>query len=97
MGEHPAMKERARYQRVAATDSTVLLLGESGTGKELFARAIHHSSPRARTTVRGLECAAIPEGWWKTNCSDTSAAHTRRGRAKDREDRAGASRHDFPG
>jgi two-component system, NtrC family, response regulator AtoC len=49
-------------QRVAATDSTVLLLGESGTGKELFARAIHHLSPRADHSFVALNCAAIPEG-----------------------------------
>src|SRR5579864_666880 len=48
VGEDPAMKEASQMtQRVAATDSTVLVLGESGTGKELFARAIHHLSPRA--------------------------------------------------
>src|SRR5215475_5584636 len=40
VGEHPSMKEASQItQRVAAADSTVLLLGESGTGKELFARA----------------------------------------------------------
>jgi len=63
VGEHPAMKEASQMtQRVAATDSTVLLLGESGSGKELFARAIHHLSPRAEQPFVALNCAAIPEG-----------------------------------
>jgi DNA-binding NtrC family response regulator len=63
VGEHPAMKELSqRVQRVAATDSTVLLLGESGTGKELVARAIHHLSPRRDHPFVALNCAAIPEG-----------------------------------
>src|SRR5271168_1403290 len=48
VGEHSSMKEASQItQRVASADSSVLLLGESGTGKELFARAIHHLSPRA--------------------------------------------------
>jgi DNA-binding NtrC family response regulator len=56
VGEHPTMKEASQMtQRVAATDSTVLLLGESGTGKELFARAIHHLSPRAEQPFRGAQ------------------------------------------
>ncbi|MGD0956743.1 MAG: sigma-54 dependent transcriptional regulator [Candidatus Acidiferrales bacterium] len=63
VGEHPTMKEASQMtQRVAATDSTVLLLGESGTGKELFARAVHHLSPRAEHPFVALNCAAIPEG-----------------------------------
>jgi DNA-binding NtrC family response regulator len=63
VGEHPTMKDASNMtQRVAATDSTVLLLGESGTGKELFARAVHHLSPRAEQAFVALNCAAIPEG-----------------------------------
>src|SRR5215469_2757683 len=63
VGEHPAMKDASQMtQRVAGTDSTVLLLGESGTGKELFARAIHHLSARNGQPFVALNCAAIPEG-----------------------------------
>jgi DNA-binding NtrC family response regulator len=63
VGEHPAMQEASQMvQRVAATDATVLLLGESGTGKELFARAVHHLSPRRDQPFVALNCAAIPEG-----------------------------------
>jgi len=63
VGEHPSLKEAGEMaQRVAATDSTVLLLGESGTGKELFARAIHHLSARSAAPFVALNCAAIPEG-----------------------------------
>lgn len=63
IGEHPLMKAAGQMvQRVAAADSTVLLLGESGTGKELFARAVHHLSPRREQAFVALNCAAIPEG-----------------------------------
>ena len=63
VGEHALLKEVSQQiQRVAAADSTVLLLGESGTGKELFARAVHHLSPRREQPFIALNCAAIPEG-----------------------------------
>jgi DNA-binding NtrC family response regulator len=47
-------------QRVAASDTSVLLQGESGTGKELFARAIHNLSPRKNKAFIPINCAAIP-------------------------------------
>src|SRR5260221_4601473 len=63
VGEHPSIREVSQQiQKVAATDSTCLLLGESGTGKELFALAIHHLSPRRDHPFVALNCAAIPEG-----------------------------------
>src|SRR3954463_15848575 len=62
LGEHPSMQAAAReLQRIAPSDSTVLLLGESGTGKELFARAIHQLSPRSSKPMVAVNCAAIPE------------------------------------
>ena len=62
VGESDAIKRAvAETQRVAATDATVLLLGESGTGKELFARAVHHLSPRRDEPFVAINCAAIPE------------------------------------
>jgi DNA-binding NtrC family response regulator len=61
VGESPRIVEVSHaIQRVAPTDSTVLLQGESGTGKELFARAIHQLSPRRDRPFVALNCAAIP-------------------------------------
>ncbi|MGH9465767.1 MAG: sigma-54-dependent transcriptional regulator [Terriglobales bacterium] len=51
----------AALQRIAATDTTALLLGESGTGKELFARAVHQLSTRSGEPYVAINCAAIPE------------------------------------
>ncbi len=51
----------ALIQKVAASNATVLLLGESGTGKELFARALHHKSPRRARPFVAINCAAIPD------------------------------------
>jgi DNA-binding NtrC family response regulator len=46
--------------RVAPTDSAVLVLGESGTGKELVARAIHENSPRGPRAFVPIHCGALP-------------------------------------
>ncbi|OGQ64439.1 MAG: Fis family transcriptional regulator, partial [Deltaproteobacteria bacterium RIFCSPLOWO2_02_FULL_55_12] len=47
--------------KIADTDSTVLILGESGTGKELVARALHYGSTRSKKPFVPINCAAIPE------------------------------------
>jgi DNA-binding NtrC family response regulator len=51
----------AMLDKIAATDTTILLLGESGTGKELFAREIHNRSKRAKANFVTVSCAAMPE------------------------------------
>jgi DNA-binding NtrC family response regulator len=62
IGDSTAMLRVGReIQQVAQTPTTVLLLGESGTGKELFARAVHHLSPRRNAPFVAINCAAIPD------------------------------------
>jgi formate hydrogenlyase transcriptional activator len=61
IGQSPALESvLVEVERVAPTDSTVLVLGETGTGKELIARAIHNISPRCGRPFIKLNCAAIP-------------------------------------
>ena len=60
-GKSVAIREiGALIRKVAAHDSSVLVLGESGTGKEVVARAIHDSSPRRGSAFVAVNCGAIP-------------------------------------
>jgi len=61
VGQSSAMQRVFRdIERVAQTDSTVLLLGETGTGKELIARAIHRLSRRRDAVMVKVNCGALP-------------------------------------
>ncbi|HTQ98144.1 MAG TPA: sigma 54-interacting transcriptional regulator [Candidatus Acidoferrum sp.] len=62
VGRSQKMREIYQFiERIAASDSTVLIYGESGTGKELAARAIHKNSSRKDRDFVALNCAAITE------------------------------------
>ncbi len=62
VGESPPMQRvKKLIERIAPTDSTVLVLGETGTGKELVARRIHQLSRRAQAPFVAVNCGALPE------------------------------------
>ncbi|MDH5510376.1 MAG: sigma-54 dependent transcriptional regulator [Nitrospinota bacterium] len=61
VGDCPQIKEVYRLvDKVALTDSSVLIVGESGSGKELVARAIHQRSSRAVEPFVAINCGALP-------------------------------------
>jgi predicted ATPase len=63
VGRSPALLDALRrVERVAPTDSTVLILGETGSGKELFARAVHSRSRRNDRPLVKVNCGAIAPG-----------------------------------
>jgi Nif-specific regulatory protein len=87
VAKSPAILEKLEIvDRVAKTDSSVLILGESGVGKELFAEQIHLRSPRSREPFIRVNCAALPEGLLESELfghvkgAFTSAVSSRRGR-----------------
>jgi len=62
IGNHRSMKlVKALIEKVAPTQSTVLVVGETGTGKELAARAVHDQSDRAEKPFVAINCGALPE------------------------------------
>jgi formate hydrogenlyase transcriptional activator len=63
VGSAPPLRNvLSRVEKVARTESTVLLCGETGTGKELVARAIHRLSPRSARALIKVNLAALPDG-----------------------------------
>src|SRR5699024_4501299 len=60
IGSSSVLREAVELARkVAVTDTSVLLTGETGTGKEVFARAIHHASPRKQEAFVAVNCSAF--------------------------------------
>ena len=87
IGKSPAMQEIFDLiDRVAPSDSTVLITGESGTGKELVAKAIHGNSSRCYMPFVAVNCGALPDSLLESELfgyekgAFTGADHTKRGR-----------------
>lgn len=87
VGRSPSLRQVLDIvQRVAPTDSTVLIQGETGTGKELVARALHQQSRRSTGPFVKVNCAALPAGLVESEFfghekgAFTGAASARRGR-----------------
>ncbi|MEW5692473.1 MAG: sigma-54 dependent transcriptional regulator [Candidatus Hydrogenedentota bacterium] len=57
----PVKKILKLIEKIAGTDSTILLTGESGTGKELIARLIYEMSNRKNNAFHAINCSALPE------------------------------------
>ena len=87
IGKSQAMQEIFDLiDRVAPSDSTVLITGESGTGKELVAKAIHGNSNRCYMPFVAVNCGALPDSLLESELfgyekgAFTGADHTKRGR-----------------
>ncbi|MFP4483521.1 MAG: sigma 54-interacting transcriptional regulator [Spirochaetaceae bacterium] len=87
VAESPVMEEKlALVDRIAKSNSSVLILGESGVGKELFAEQIHLRSDRRSAPLIRVNCAALPEGLLESELfghvrgAFTDAVQDRRGR-----------------
>ncbi|MCK5011892.1 MAG: sigma-54-dependent Fis family transcriptional regulator, partial [Deltaproteobacteria bacterium] len=62
IGDSDVMQQIFQFiEKIAATNSTIMICGESGTGKELVARAIHYNSDRRDKPMVPVNCGAIPE------------------------------------
>jgi len=63
IGQSPSMKKIFRIvEKVAGSDTTIMLTGETGSGKGVIARAIHECSPRRGKPLIQINCGATPEG-----------------------------------
>ncbi len=82
----PMQKVYSMIEKIADTESTVLITGESGTGKEVVARTIHYNSSRSQGPFVPLNCAAIPKDLLESELfghekgAFTGAVNTRIGR-----------------